>query len=275
MRDDLAGERRDRLPVAEHAALDLLAVDELLDQHLLVVLPRQRDRRLELLGAPHLRDPDGRPEARGLHEHRVVERVVERVALADGDAARDQDPARAEDRLREVAVHVHGARGDARADVGHVRELEQALDGPVLAERAVQDREHDVHVRKRRRPPVASPGTGSVHGLCGSEPPCSAASDSSSRAASRAVAGLVTLSTKSGAELPDAVAADLDRRRLVAGRVEGGQDRAARSDGDRVLARAPAHQHRDAKAAAAHVNSATVIVTVAPCGAFVPPSGFG
>ena len=43
--DDLAGQRRDRLEVAEHADLDLGPVDELLDEHLLVVLERESRRR--------------------------------------------------------------------------------------------------------------------------------------------------------------------------------------------------------------------------------------
>ena len=44
MRDDLADDGRDRVAVAEHPALDLDAVDELLDQHLVVVPARERDR---------------------------------------------------------------------------------------------------------------------------------------------------------------------------------------------------------------------------------------
>jgi serine/threonine-protein kinase len=57
VRDDLTGQRRLRLLVAEHAALDLDAVDELLDEHLLVVLERDRDRDGELPRCA-LRDPD-------------------------------------------------------------------------------------------------------------------------------------------------------------------------------------------------------------------------
>ena len=42
---------------------------------------------------------------------------------------------------------------DAGADVGDAGELEQALHGAVLAERAVQDRQHDVDGAERRRAP--------------------------------------------------------------------------------------------------------------------------
>ena len=60
VRDDLAddgGERR-RVDVAEHAALDFGALQQLLDEHLLVVAPRERDRGLELRLVVRLRDPD-------------------------------------------------------------------------------------------------------------------------------------------------------------------------------------------------------------------------
>src|SRR5207302_4503981 len=51
-----------------------------------------------------------------------------------------------------------------------------------------------------------------------------------------------------GVELPAPVAADRDRRRLVAARIERLEHRARRGERDLVLARAPAHQHRDAPA---------------------------
>ena len=48
---------------------------------------------------------------------------------------------------------VHAQRGGqhAGADVGHVEQLEQALDGAVLAERPVQDGEHGVGAEQARR----------------------------------------------------------------------------------------------------------------------------
>ena len=45
--------------VAEHPDLDLDSVDELLDEHLLVVLERELDRLLELDLVMCLRDADG------------------------------------------------------------------------------------------------------------------------------------------------------------------------------------------------------------------------
>ena len=151
MRDDLADDGRDRVAVAEHAALDLDAVDALLDQDLVVVPARELDGGAELVVAAHLRDADRGAETRRLHEHGVVEVVCGLVSFAKRDVARDGDPAVAENRLEEVLVHAQRRRGDARADVGHAGELEEALHRAVLAERAVQDRQHDVDLAERRR----------------------------------------------------------------------------------------------------------------------------
>ena len=53
------------------------------------------------------------------------------------------------DALEEVLVHAEGRGGDAGAHVGHARELEQALHRPVLPERTVQDRQHDLDLAER------------------------------------------------------------------------------------------------------------------------------
>ena len=144
MRDDLAHDGGDRVAVSEDAALDLDAVDALLDQHLLVVPARELDCRTELVGAPHLRDPHRRAEAGGLHEYGVVEIVRGYVAVPKRHVARDRDPAVAEHRLEEVLVHAQSRRGDAGADVRHSRQLEEPLHGAVLPERPVQDGQDDV-----------------------------------------------------------------------------------------------------------------------------------
>ena len=109
---------------------------------------------------------------------------------------------------------------------GHVRELEQALDGSVLAERPVQHREDDVDARRASRG-RCDVGTGSV---------------SAAERPSRSSAAL-----RAGAELPAPVAADLDGHRLVARRVERLDHRARRGERDLVLARAPAHDDGDAE----------------------------
>ena len=143
-RDDLARDRGYRLAVAENADFDFDAVEKLLDEHLVVVAKREGDRVVELGFVVGLADPDGRAEPRGLDEARIAERVLGLVALAKRDVFRDRQTAVAQHLLEEVLVHAEGGRGDACADVRHAGKLEQALHRPVLAERAVENREHDI-----------------------------------------------------------------------------------------------------------------------------------
>ena len=97
-------------------------------------------------------DEHGQPELADLGERGVA---VGQVALRR--AARGSRPAgrpRVRHQLLEGdLVHAQRRGEHARPDVGNVEALEQALDGPVLAERPVQDREHDVGARD------AAPGT--------------------------------------------------------------------------------------------------------------------
>ena len=137
-----------RLPSTPHSTS--MPGDELLDEHLLVVPPRELDSRVELGLVVHLRDADRRAEARRLHEHRVAERVPDLVAEPERDVLRDGDAAVAHDLLEQVLVHRERGSRDAGADVRHARELEQSLHRAVLAERPVQDRQHDVDVGERR-----------------------------------------------------------------------------------------------------------------------------
>ena len=114
-------------------------------------------------------------------------------------------------------------RRDAGADVGHAGELEQALDGAVLAERAVQDRKDDVDVSQGGRN-----GAGG-HGQCLG---CAARGQ------------LALLLAVPSRQRPSPV--DLDGDRLVALGVERFQHRPRGREGDVVLARASAHQDGDA-----------------------------
>ena len=112
--------------------------------------------------APHLRDADRGAEPRGLHEHRVAERVRDRVTEPQRDVAGHRYPLRPHHLLEDVLVHAQRRGEHARPDVGDVRELEQALHGAVLAERAVKRDEDDVERRRawrasRRRARAASP----------------------------------------------------------------------------------------------------------------------
>ena len=155
---------------------------------------RQLDCRFQLRHVVHLRDADRRAEARRLDEHGIVERAPDRVAVANRVVLRDGNAAVAHHLLEEVLVHRERRAGDARADVRDAGELEQALHRPVLAERPVQDREHDVDVGDRARDLL--PG--------------------------QAVAGLERLLP--GAELPAPLAVDLHGDDLVAAGLERADD---------------------------------------------------
>ena len=58
----------------------------------------------------------------------------------------DRQSGSAEERLHDILVHARGRAQHARAYVWNVRQLEQSLDGPVLAEGPMQHRKDDVHV---------------------------------------------------------------------------------------------------------------------------------
>src|SRR4051812_31355121 len=105
---------------------------------------RECDRRPELGLVVHLRDADGRAEARRLDEYRIPEGVLDRVTLANRVMTCDRDAAVAHHLLEQVLVHRERRARDARADVRDAGELEEALHGAVLAERAVEDGQHDV-----------------------------------------------------------------------------------------------------------------------------------
>ena len=137
--------------------------------------------------------------------------------------ARDRDSAVAEHGLEEVLVHAQRRGRDAGADVRHPGELEQPLHGPVLAERPVQDRQHDVDAAERAG--AAAVGIG--------------------RPAPRSVDGGRSRRRR---QRPGAVAPDLDHVRLVAGGLERSDHGSGRGERDLVLARAATGEHGDAQA---------------------------
>src|SRR5262249_33291980 len=218
----------------------------------------------------------------GLHEDREAERVLDRIPVTERDVPRDRDSLVAHDCLEQVLVHAECGGGHPRADVGDAGQLEQALDGSVLPEGTVQDRQHDFDLvqgghdsvrRDRNRQRLSRTGPGAWHLV-------------RSRSALPDRGALV-----SGAERPVPVPPDLDRHCLVTLGVECLQHRTGRSERDLVLARAPAHDDRDAPlphgtwatvdvvpvvvvvVGGGAVYLPTVIVTVDFGGASVPPPG--
>ena len=76
------------------------------------------------------------------------------VALQNHFVVAERQPARGEDQLHRRLVHADGRGEHAGADVGDVRELEQALHGAVLAVRPVQHRKHDIEREARDDGPL-------------------------------------------------------------------------------------------------------------------------
>ena len=76
------------------------------------------------------------------------------VALQHHLVVADRQPARGEHQFHRRLVHADGRGEHAGADVGDVRELEQALHGAVLAVRPVQHREHDIEREARDDGPL-------------------------------------------------------------------------------------------------------------------------
>ena len=122
--------RGDRLLVAEHAALDLDAAHELLEEDLLVVRERELDGRARSSsGVAHDRDADARAEPRRLDDDagsRTGSRRGRASQRRTVTLARDGDALVAHHRLEEVLVHADRRGGDARADVGDVRRARAA-----------------------------------------------------------------------------------------------------------------------------------------------------
>ena len=108
---DLPRHRRVRRPVVDglqHTALDLTAGQQLLDERLGVVLVRQAQRRVEVLGLLDPGDPDTRPAAGGLDEDRRLHRAdlgTDRLPRAMHGERTHRQPARGEQHLHVLLVH--------------------------------------------------------------------------------------------------------------------------------------------------------------------------
>ena len=250
-----------RAPVAvvaaEHAALDLAADDRRLDDDLRVVHRGGRDRGRQVGQVGHPGDAQAGPGARRLDEQRQPQ-LGDAVAVtpsgsrssSPGSTTRNGPTGRPWPASTSFIMCLSMPTADASTpapDVPHVGQLEQALQRAVLAERAVQQREHDVdlaeharqlpglehldvavvdrlreqHVRRRCPPPAAG------------APSVIAQRSGSSSASTQRPAGVMPTAS-------DVVAVAVDRAQHAAG------GRAA----DRVLAGAAAEQDHHAGAAA-------------------------
>ena len=73
-------------------------------------------------------------------------RIFFPVSAQESQVPHEREPGVAEEALHHVFVHAGGRAQHAGADVSEVSQLEQALDGAVLAKGAVQHGKDDVHV---------------------------------------------------------------------------------------------------------------------------------
>ena len=135
------------------AELDLARVESRFHHDLAVVFEGEIDGLVELLRALDLADAHARAEVRRLHEHRQAQGLDDRAHLlalvvrgARGTAPGAGPPGRTAPFMNALSMPAAEA-AHAGAHEGHARELEQALDGAVLAERAVEDGEVDVGPR--------------------------------------------------------------------------------------------------------------------------------
>ena len=230
--------------------------------------------------------PTDEPSRAGLTKHGIAERVARLVAGAQRDVPRHRDAVVAHDRLEQVLVHAERRGEHARADVRDARELEQALHGPVLAERAVQDREDDVDVRRAPRPPSRAGGSRRALrrlGL-GRAQLASALAARSAQAPSRPISTVTTSSARARERLGDARGRrDARSRARSSGRPRATAIRrlgASRSAGSSVVGVVVRRRRRPVVVGGGrrrHVSAGggdelpTMIVTVEPFSASRPP----
>ncbi len=138
----------------ELAGLGAGAADALLDDELAVEAGGEIHRGGEFAAVVDFADADGGAEIRGFYEEGVGELLFDALdaalgvglplAAEEGDVRRLGQAGGGEELLHCVLVHAGGGAEDAGADVGDVGEFEEALDGAVFAEGAVEDGEDDV-----------------------------------------------------------------------------------------------------------------------------------
>ena len=149
-----------------------------------------------------------------------------------------------------MLIHARGGGEHATADVRHVHHLEQALDGAVLAVRAMQHRQHRVDVAE------------GLDGVAADQEPVAAAAHVQQHRArlrgdldlGQGITAQVPAARILAIDNPLAVLGDADGNRLETLGVHRLQDAGGRDAGDRMLIRLAAVQHHNALLShAAHV----------------------
>ena len=211
--------------------------------------------------------PTLEPEVRGLDEAGKAElggdQLLHRAGIApplvapDEHVLHDRQPVGPEDVLHRRLVHADGRGEHARARVRQARQLEESLDGPVLALGAVEQDQHHVealaeaggqalgalHPRERAR---GLAGGGAVEQLAlglGLRPALGQR-ELRGRPAQRA--------ERIAADEPAPVLGDADRHDVEARAVDRGHHRRGAREGDLVLTRSSAEHHAHAQSLVSH-----------------------
>src|SRR5215211_5660950 len=151
---DLAGHRPPTVERLQHPALQLTSTDEaVLDNYLRIESTSLFDGCLQLVGALDSGDSQTRAATGRLDEYREMQRrarvqarhlVANPFAWRDGHERTDRQPGRGEHQFHVVLVHADRAGQHTSADVAGPHHLEQTLNGAILTERAVQQRQGDI-----------------------------------------------------------------------------------------------------------------------------------
>ena len=166
------------------------------------------------------------------------------------DARRRGDAGGVQQHLGVMLVHARGRSKHAAANVRHVHHLQQALNGAVLAVRAVQHRQHRIDVAE------------GFDGVAADQEPVAATAHVQQHRTrlrgdldlGQRVAAQVPAARVLAVDDPLAGLGDADRNRFETLGVHRLQDAGGRDAGDRMLIRLAAVQHHDALLShAAHV----------------------
>src|SRR5262245_17240126 len=258
---DLGRDRGHGIVVAEHADFDLTPEHGALDQHLAVVPRGFVERDAERLRVMDFADADAGAEVRRLHEVRKAELARDTGAHGGGiltplptrhhEVLDDRQAVGAEDGLHGGFVHAHGGGQHAGADVGNVSELEESLDRPVLAVRAVEHDDDDVEALAqfhRQAPCRLGPRE---RGLATGQARLRAVRQRLLDVTRRVAGGQPDARLRGerpqriAAHHPAAVARDAERYHLMAAALQRGDDRGGGRQRDLVLSRAAAEDDAD------------------------------
>ena len=250
---DLARWRRFRLVVTQHRHLDLTPLHGDLDQRFAIVPERLLQRLVQVFARAGLGGADAGAAVGGLNEGRVGDgglnlagdggRIVAPAGGEDDDVLWHREAVLAEDHLLKRLVHSQGAGGHARAHIRHPRQLQEPLQGAVLAVGAVDEGEDRVQAAQGAQGLGAVQDALSQRLLKGCE-------------LLQAYGGEGALAIGRGEPCP--LSGDADGHGLETVRVQGGHHRLGGDHGDLVLGGAAAEQDADLQTLACHQGSPAI-----------------